>query len=146
MPRFSKQSLEKLFTCDYRLQLLFLEVIKHVDCIVLEGRRGKERQDILFNSGKTKLKYPHSKHNREPSLAVDVAPYPLIWPARDVVTDSDWRKYVKDVARFYAFGGFVLGVASQLKINIRWGGDWDGNWRFDDQKFDDLVHFELIEG
>lgn len=146
MPRFSKQSLEKLFTCDHRLQLVFLEVVKYFDCIILAGHRGKEQQDMLYSQGKTKLKFPYSKHNREPSLAVDVAPYPLIWPVLKQTTDSEWRKYLKDVARFYAFGGFVLGVASQLNIKLRWGGDWDGDWRFDDQRFDDLVHFELHEG
>ena len=37
--------------------------------------RTKTEQDELFAKGKTKLKYPESKHNRDPSLAIDIAPY-----------------------------------------------------------------------
>lgn len=145
MPRFSTTSLERLYTCDHRLQLVFLEVIKYFDCTILEGHRGKERQDLLYYQGKTKVKFPNSKHNLKPSKAVDVIPYPIRWPNPKPQTDSDWKKREQDIIRFYAFGGFVLGVASQMGIKLRWGGDWDGDWDFKDQNFDDLVHFELVE-
>jgi peptidoglycan L-alanyl-D-glutamate endopeptidase CwlK len=36
-----------------------------------------------------------------------------------------------------------LGVASQMGLKIRWGGDWDMDTQTKDNKFDDLVHFEL---
>ena len=38
---------------------------------------------------------------------------------------------------------FVLFVYKKMKINVRWGGDWDSDLDFNDQKFLDLVHFEL---
>ena len=41
------------------------------------------------------------------------------------------------------FAGFILGVASQLDISLRFGGDWDGDRKTDDQTFNDLFHFEL---
>ena len=128
MPRFGKRSISRLKTCDQKLQELFYEVVKHFDCSIIEGHRGEERQNKAFADGKSKVKYPNGKHNQNPSIAVDVAPYPIDW------SDSD---------RFHYFGGFVLGVAKQMGMNIRWGGDWNQDTHTKDNKFDDLVHFEI---
>tara|TARA_R110001592_G_scaffold101043_1_gene286169 strand:- start:56 stop:448 length:393 start_codon:yes stop_codon:yes gene_type:complete len=128
MPRFGKRSIGRLQTCDQKLQELFYEVVKHFDCSVIEGHRGEERQNKAHAEGKSKLKYPNGKHNQTPSIAVDVAPYPIDWSDRD---------------RFHYFGGFVLGVAKQMGMNIRWGGDWNQDTQTKDNKFDDLVHFEI---
>ena len=131
MAKFSKSSLDKLKTCDKRLQLVFNEVIKTVDCSVLEGHRGEQRQNKLYDEGKTKLKFPNGRHNASPSRAVDVVPYPIDWEDRE---------------RFHLFAGFVLGIAKQLGVNLRWGGDWNINWFVDDNNFDDFPHFELRKG
>lgn len=128
MPSFSQKSLDKLNTCHPDLQKLFKEVIKHWDCTVLEGYRDQATQDEYYRTGKSKLKYPNGKHNKTPSLAVDVVPYPIDW---------------NDKERFRAFGGFVLGVAATLNIPLRWGGDWNGNKNFKDESFIDMPHFEL---
>ena len=56
-------------------------------------------------------------------------PYPIDW------NDSD---------RMYMFVGFVRGMAQVMKIPIRCGADWDGDFSMKDQKFHDLPHFELI--
>lgn len=128
MPKFSAHSLGQLATCDVRLQRLFKEVIKHVDCRVLEGHRSLERQAELLQQGATKV--TRGKHNEYPSLAIDVAPYPVDWNDRE---------------RFILFAGFVKGIASQLGIPIRWGGDWDRDGYTSDETFSDLVHFELGE-
>ena len=128
MPYFGKKSKERLNTCDSNLQKVFNEVIKHVDCSVLEGHREKDRQNKLFEEGKTKVKYPKGRHNRQPSSAVDVTPYPVDW---------------KDRERQTLFAGFVIGVASQMGINLRWGGDWDQDFQVVDNRFDDFPHFEL---
>ena len=128
MPRFGKRSISRLKTCDQKLQELFYEVVKHFDCSIIEGNRGEERQNKAFADGKSKVKYPNGKHNKFPSVAVDVAPYPIDWSDRD---------------RFHYFGGFVLGVAKQMGMNIRWGGDWNQDTETKDNKFDDLVHFEI---
>ena len=128
MPHFGKTSKKRLSTCDSKLQEIFNEVIKHVDCSVLEGHREKDRQNKLFEEGKTKVKYPDGRHNRQPSSAVDVTPYPVDW---------------KDRERQTLFAGFVIGVASQMGINLRWGGDWDQDFKVVDNRFDDFPHFEL---
>jgi len=139
MPKFSKQSTDRLATCDQRLQDLFNEVIKHFDCVILEGHRGKELQDKYFAEKKSKTPWPKSKHNGQPSRAVDAVPYPVKWGAAGT---PDQRR--KDIARFYLFAGFVKGVAANMGIKIRWGGDWDGDHDFNDQTFDDLPHFEVV--
>jgi len=128
MPRFGKRSIGRLQTCDQKLQELFYEVVKHFDCSIIEGHRGEERQNKAYADGKSKVKYPNGKHNQNPSVAVDVAPYPIDWSDRD---------------RFHYFGGFVLGVAKEMGMNIRWGGDWNQDTETKDNKFDDLVHFEI---
>tara|TARA_R100000664_G_scaffold9001_1_gene14865 strand:+ start:1661 stop:2053 length:393 start_codon:yes stop_codon:yes gene_type:complete len=130
MPKFSKKSLSKLETCDKRLQDLFLRVVKKFDCTILEGHRSKDRQNKLFDEGKSKLKYPKGKHNSLPSKAVDVAPYPIDWNDRE---------------RFTYFAGYVVGIAYQMGLKIRWGGDWDMDTQVKDNNFDDLPHFEIKE-
>lgn len=130
MPRFSSRSLERLETCDPRLQAIFNVVIRNFDCTILEGYRGEEAQNEAYRAGKSTLKYPESKHNRRPSLAVDVAPYPIDWD---------------DTERFYYFGGYVVGIADSLRIDVRWGGDWDSDTLVHDQSFFDLPHFEARE-
>jgi len=128
MPSFSRRSLSNLSTCDPRLQDLFNEVIKYTDCTVLCGHRPKTEQDKAFGEGKSKVRWPDSKHNKSPAMAVDVAPYPIDW---------------NDMHRFYMFVGLVRGIAYQMGIDIRVGADWDGDMQWKDQNFHDLPHFEL---
>lgn len=129
MPEFGRKSKEQLSTCHPDLQKIFNEVIKYYDCTVIEGHRSDEDQLIAFNSGKSKIK-SGGKHNQNPSLAVDVAPWPVDW---------------KDKNRFYHFAGFVQGIAKMLNIKVRWGGDWDSDNDLKDQSFYDLPHFELSD-
>ncbi len=129
MPSFSNFSLSHLETCDDRLQDVFNEVIKHVDCRVFSGHRSPEEQDRLFEEGKTTLIGGESKHNKFPSLAIDVTPYPIDWENRE---------------RMLLFNGFVLGTASQMGVILRSGSDWNMNFNPRDQTFHDLPHFELL--
>ena len=130
MATFSKRSRDRLETCDIRLQRIMDEVIEIIDCEILEGHRGKELQDLYFSQGKSKLQFPESKHNQNPSIAIDIAPYPIDW---------------NDKSRFYFLAGVVKGVAYNQGIKIRWGGDWDSDNDFKDQTFFDLPHFEIKE-
>ena len=130
MFKFGKKSRERLSTCDERLQKVFNEVIKYVDCSILEGHRDERKQDRYYAEGKTKVRYPMGRHNSKPSRAVDVAPYPIDWDDRE---------------RFHLFSGFVLGLARGMGIRLRWGGDWNMNFEVDDNKFDDFPHFEIRE-
>lgn len=129
MPSFSKRSKDALSTVHPDLKELFMEVIQFYDCIVLEGHRDKIAQDAAVAAGNSKTPWPKSKHNSLPSRAVDAAPFPLNW---------------KDRERFIYFAGYVKATADQMGIRLRWGGDWDNDNDMADNKFDDLVHFELL--
>ena len=132
MPRFGKRSKERLKGVDAKLQNVMNEVVKYFDIAVIEGLRSQERQNELVAQGKSKTKF--GKH--VDGKAVDIAPYPIDWKARD---------------DFHYLGGFVLGMAASMGIKIRWGGDWNASSLFKGQRttkdnnFDDLVHFELLD-
>ena len=130
MPYFGRRSKKHLATCDERLQKVLKEVIKHVDCAVIEGHRSEERQNKLYEEGRTKVYWPNGRHNANPSKAVDVVPYPIDWDDRE---------------RFHLFAGFVIGIAQSMGIKLRWGGDWNMNFEVDDNNFDDFPHFEIKE-
>ena len=122
MYHFSPRSLERLDTCHSDLRRLFNEVIKHRDCTIVCGFRGQEEQDEAYANDRSKVYFPHSKHNRWLSEAIDVMPYPIDWKA------------IRDI---YNFAGFVQGVASQLGIDITWGGTF--------KTFFDGPHYQLNE-
>jgi len=104
MPNYSLKSQAALATCHPDLIKVFNEVIKHFDCVILEGHRDEEAQNKAFNEGKSKLKWPHGKHNQKPSLAVDVVPFPIDW---------------NDLNRIRYFAGYVMGVAATLGVEMR---------------------------
>lgn len=131
MPKFGEQSLKRLDTCDERIQKVLNEVIKHYDFMILEGTRTVEQQQQYYKEGKSKLDgiNKKSKHQSYPSLAVDIAPYPIDW---------------NDSKRFYYLAGLVIATANSMGIKLRWGGDWDSDGDFKDNTFNDLPHFELV--
>ena len=131
MPRFGRKSKKNLETCDERLQKVFNEVVKTYDCTVTCGYRGEEDQNKAFEDGRSKVKYPKGKHNSNPSIAVDVYPYPI---------------NMKNLDRMIHFAGFVLGTAKSMGIDLTWGRDWYSDWLLSDRNkttFKDYPHFEL---
>ena len=120
-------SQQRLKTCRTKLQFLFNQVIKHQDCAIMCGFRDRVDQNAAFFEGKSKLKFPNSKHNHHPSFAVDVVPYPIDW---------------KNKNRFIYFAGLVKGFAIYQNIDIRWLGD--ANMDSNPQGWD-LGHYELIQ-
>lgn len=77
------------------------------DLTVLCGYRGKDEQEKAYREKASKLQWPKSKHNVTPSLAVDIAPYPIDWSTRT------------GVPRFAALRKYARGVARGMGINIR---------------------------
>ena len=125
MPTYSQRSQDNLAEAHKDLQTLFNYVIKFIDCSVICGHRGAEAQNKAYASGHSKLRFPNSKHNKIPSMAVDVIPFPLDW---------------EDERRFKMFGMAVLGIAGLLREQgkitsiIQWGGLWE---------FRDYPHFQI---
>ena len=126
MPYFGKTSKRRLKGIDTRLVNVLNELIKIMDVTIIEGLRTKERQAELLEQGATKVKY--SKHME--GKAVDLAPYPIDWENRD---------------GFHYMGGMIRGIAKQLNVPVRWGGDWDSDGDIKDNGFDDLVHVEILD-
>lgn len=140
--RFSKTSLERLNQCHIDLQRLFDLVIKRtpVDFGIACGYRSVSEQQELYSQGRTKEGQivthvdginKKSKHNYSPSMAVDIYCF--------VNGSATWDK-----EHLILVAGVVLSCANELNIDIRWGGNWDGDGEIiSDQNFQDLPHFEL---
>lgn len=129
MLRFGTQSLQRLGTCDTRLQAIMHKAILYQDFAVLCGHRSQEEQDQAFAEGNSKLQWPDGKHNASPSQAIDVAPYPIDW---------------SDAPRFGLLAGRIFQIADEMGVPLRWGGDWDRDTSTVDQTFDDWGHFEIV--
>ena len=128
MPAFGTRSKERLRGVDTRLRNVLNEVVKFYDITILEGMRTEDRQRELVAKGASQTM--KSKHID--GKAVDIAPYPV----------PDWKN--KD--QFVFMAGRVMQEADNQKIPVRWGGNWDrDNEVVTDQKFDDLVHFEITD-
>lgn len=125
MPKFSDKSMTKLMTCDERLQRVMKRVIEHFDIIILEGHRDREAQEKAYRDGRSKAHFGQSKHNTLPSLAVDIAPWPIDW---------------QDKGGFHFMAGFVSAMAAEESDGtwtVRWGGHF--------KNFFDGPHIEIKE-
>jgi len=129
MPHFSVRSRERLLTCHSKWIHVLSEVIRHFDFAVLCGHRTEAEQNAAHAEGRSQLQWPNSKHNTYPSLAVDIAPWPIDWT---------------DEKRFALLAGAVIYAAAERGIVVRWGGDWDRDTRTTDNRFNDLPHFEIV--
>ncbi len=124
----------ELDTCHPKLQRLIREVDKRLsrrkllDFSVICGHRGQKAQEDAFARGASTKHWPESHHNTLPSTAVYVRTYPY---------------EEKDREAFARLAGYILAVADDLDIEVRWGGDWNENGRTSDERLKDLPHFEL---
>lgn len=132
--KFSKRSENILSTCHDDLRKVMDYVLEYVDISIICGFRDKAEQDEAYARGSSKLEFPKSEHNERPSRAVDIIPYP---------------EGYKGDKKFYYIAGIVEVVSNILLKHgiitheIRWGGDWDSDVDFTDNKFNDLAHYEL---
>ena len=139
MTSWSMKSSLRLSTCHPLLQEVANKVLELHDCSVFEGYRNEETQNKYYDKGTSQVRYPFSKHNNNPSMAIDLAPYK---PTED--------PYDKENVLFFA--GLVLAVADYTLPSthkLRWGGNWSTTigdpFSFDTGGFYDGIHFELIE-
>jgi peptidoglycan LD-endopeptidase CwlK len=128
MPKFSKRSLKSLAELHPDLQRVASEAINEVDFVILDAQRGRAEQEKAFKAGNSKAHFGQSAHNWIPAVALDVVPYPIDF---------------NNVAGFKAIAKAFLAAAKRLDVPLRWGGDWDmdGDWK--DERFLDWGHFEL---
>jgi peptidoglycan L-alanyl-D-glutamate endopeptidase CwlK len=136
---YGPQSRENLETVHPTLEQVFDRVLELalIDVTITEGVRSKEVQDEHYRAGRSRVKWPNSKHNvLEPgqkSLAVDAAPYV------NGRASYNWRHCIY-------LAGVVQATARLMGAEIRWGGNWDRDGEpVTDQEFQDLVHYELVQ-
>lgn len=132
---FGPKSQGRLDSVDADLQVIMNAVLNMgvMDITVVEGYRGKTKQDKYFEVGRSKVKWPDGKHNNLPSKAIDIAPW--------INGTISWNEL-----HCCVLAGMVLACAAGLDIKIRWGGNWDlDSEPVTDQIFQDLLHFELVK-
>lgn len=114
------ESTSKLNECHADLKRLITAVSKGVDegdlkyagivdIQVTCGFRDKAEQDKAVADGASKTPWPKSKHNRFPSDAVDVVPYPEKW---------------SDVRKLEILHAYIAGVAHAQGVDL-YDIDWD---------------------
>ncbi len=120
MPKFHQRSLANLDTVHPDLKRVMLEAIENApfDFGITEGLRTKERQQQLFNEGKSQTL--NSRH--------------LTGNAVDIVIFID-NKVTWDLKYYKVLSEHIKAVAKINDVPIVWGGDW--------KSFVDAVHFEL---
>lgn len=144
----SKRSLKNLEGVHPDLQ----EVVKLAiqitgeDFAVIEGLRTKERQRQLVEKGASKTL--NSRHLT--GHAVDLAWWKnggINWSTagvKDFYDVGNAKQYNNiDYSGYQEIGVSMIHAAAELKVPLRWGGDWDGDGQHTDHTFLDWVHFEL---
>ena len=126
MPKFSLYSKQRLATCHPDIRHVCEQLIKTFDFSVSCGYRGKADQDAAYKQGNSKVRFPNSAHNKLPSLAVDLVPYPVDW--------SDIGRFKALAAAFFAVA-VLLKERGEIKSEFVWGGNW--------KKLKDYPHFEI---
>ena len=149
--QLSKRSLSRLAGVDDKLVAVVKRAIEisDVDFMVLEGVRSKEQCMINYGKGRTaaqvQAKGVPAKYAK-PSVAkvtwlnnpfaskhvtgkaVDLVPYPVDW---------------NDLKKFDLIAQAMLQAAKELKVNVRWGADWDGDGKPRERGESDSPHFEI---
>lgn len=128
MSSFGTESEKNLATCHPDIQRVLREAIKHKDFSVTCGFRNQVDQHSTFVAGNSKLDWPNGEHNKQPSRAVDVAPYPIDW---------------NDAEAFTYLAGFICGIAASMGVKLICGIDWDNDGNVREHSFKDRPHLQL---
>jgi len=96
------------------LKGLMIYVGERMEVEPFHGYRDRLEQDELVKKEKSKLNYPNSKHNKWPSQAVDIQIY------KNGKATWEPNEYIK-------LWHLVMFYCMDNEINIRWGGNWDGD-------------------
>ncbi|MBM96015.1 MAG: peptidase [Oceanospirillaceae bacterium] len=137
---FGRRSASNLMTCDTRLQAVARRALGYgvMDFSVTEGHRSLLRQKELYDDGMSQIDGIRfkGKHNKTPSEAMDLLPYPAVVNGINVWNDHQ---------RFAVLAGLIMAAAAEEGVTVRWGGDWDGDGNNADSTLHDMPHFELID-
>lgn len=133
---------------DLRLLLEDARRFSLVSFQLVEGARSIERQQELFNTGKSKVNpaaYAGRLHELYAAARHVVGPGKPLSDAVDVIVALRGKEY--DTAQLAYLAGVLQAIGLVRSTPVRWGGNWDSDTEvITDQSFDDLVHFELSSG
>lgn len=132
--KFGRASTGRMAMLSYDLQWVLREALalEIIDFSVACTYRNEEDQNRAYREGKSRVRWPNGKHNRNPSEAVDAVPY--------INGKMSWNKL-----HCCVLAGVILAVAKKLGVRVRWGGNWDMDSEpITDQDFQDLTHFEEV--
>lgn len=126
------------------------------DTLVVEGKRSREQMAINYGKGRTAaecvakgvpakyakptaakvtwLNDPYASNHADGG-AVDV--YPLI--GGKLATTKD------HLPMFRALYEAIMAAARELKVKLRYGGDWDRDGKLFEKGETDAVHFEVVK-
>jgi len=139
----SKRSVRVLSELSAALWLVNTKAIKHIDYSLIDGSRTTNQQVARYAQGRTApgriVTFVDgindlSRHQVTPedplTHAFDFIPAPFT--------------YWEDQPVFTAYAHFIIGIGYEHGIELRWGGDWDQDFRWRDQKFNDYPHIEEV--
>jgi len=142
--KYGRQSKSVLITLHPKLREVTQSALLLWDHSLLRGVRDVEQQKIYVHQGLSQTM--DSRHLpgggyqpdfppefTELSYAVDMAPF-------------IGGKVSYDKRHVAFFAGCVLTIARDMNVDLRWGGDWDGDGNQVEHSFWDGVHFELKRG
>ena len=162
MPSFGTKSMTNLNSCQRDIQTVLLEAIKisEIDFSVIYGHRSPEIQFELYKKGREEKAGKwvicdqkkivtfkdgvnnKSRHNLEPSGAVDIMPY---FAKREI---DPWSE--KGIPHFIYLAGLIMGLSSyfkakgMVKTELIWGANWDNDGiLIYDHTLADYPHFQL---
>jgi peptidoglycan L-alanyl-D-glutamate endopeptidase CwlK len=99
------------------------KIIKDMSLIC--GFRGEEAQNEAYRTKHSMLKFPKSRHNKIPAMAVDIYPYPV---------------NLRDIPRFLELAELMFKASDIVLKDKEYKLGWGGNYR----SFKDYPHFELV--
>ncbi len=128
MANFNHRSMGNLSQCHPKLVKIAYRVIERYDHSIITGHRGDAEQTKKFVEGYSMVEWPNSRHNKQPSAALDAIPYPKGYGASD-------REFVELAAHY-------MKAAKEEGVELIWGGFFlDKNGKL----FFDAGHFHLAD-
>lgn len=113
--KLSKTGAKRLSQCCEDIQNVVNEVLYYRDVSVLCGYRSNEEQNDMYKKGTSKAKAGQSAHNFNPSLAIDIVPYPIPMKGNEWDSDAkDWNE----------LNELIMYIAQDKDVKLSWGGNW----------------------
>jgi len=150
MPEFtSERSIRVLGELDHRLQRICNIAIQKINFSLIDGVRTDEQQMENFVNGTSKIDGVNDISKHQGKL---LNPYGPQFPGKEIYVsgafdfipwpfDGGWE----NTRLFTAYAHYFIGLGDSLGIELRWGGDWDKDFRFRTDAFNDLPHIELVD-